>query len=238
MVSNAIVHEEFDRRAYRQISFHGRDLDVISKDSYVNEAYRTWFKNRVALAQTSSKVRFDIKDLLCSDVLMNCRKVDEEYCLYQLPPDYYSMVRQRIVATKSGCSKERNLIVHTLQSDDWEETVKDPHWKPSFEWEETIGIEQKNGFKLALGDFCVKKVVIDYYRLPKPMYSPSLSNCGYSFGGESIASDSKFELDMMQLDEILDLAIVSMQRDGGDLGDFKSMIDKNSVTNQFPNKGI
>jgi hypothetical protein len=239
MVSNAQVHEEFHNRFYRQTSKHGRDISIENIDRYVNEAYRQWFKNRVALAQTNAKVRYDLQKLQVTRQNINCAD-NGDVCIWEFPPDYYQVIRQKVFAKIKDCDCEdgRDLIVHTVQSDDWEETVKDPFWKPSYDWEETIGRETEKGYAIAVNGFCIEKVDVDYYRRPKSIHSPSLKDCAYEYGGVVITEDSEFELDDMQLDEVIDLAILNASRDSGDSGDFSSQIAKVNNNNNFPNKNL
>jgi len=226
LVRNEIIHNEFDIRFNRIKSAHDIHLNVEDKDSYVNSAQRFWIKSRVAVAKTNSKVRYDIRKLNVIDKKLEITNVRENWILVALPEDY-DILKIVPVAGRIGCS-DRELTVGMVQSNDWVETFKDPYWCPSFLWERTIADE--NGVGLKIGkkpDFEILSVYLDYYRLPIDIFSPELQESEYNSPMKVLGrSNIHFELDRMQMEEIVDIAVYFACRDTGDDADTQSQWQK------------
>lgn len=71
MVTNLQIHSELKRRFARVTSNYGKKLSTEEWDAYFNEAYRAWYKDRVSVAKTNNKVRYDLRKLFVVD-----RKID------------------------------------------------------------------------------------------------------------------------------------------------------------------
>lgn len=227
MVANSLIHEEFKKRFNRVTSNGNESVNTEEIDSYVNEAYRYWVKIRVPISKTNNKVRYDLRKLEVIDKQIDIIDTKATWVVARLPEDYYDIQRIVPVAKKKACKEHRELMVSMIQGNDWSETMRDPFWKPSFLWARTVADENSVGLRIGKGDFDVIKVTLDYYRKPAPIYSPELSDCEYKGPLKLLGNKNQgFELDELQMDEVVDLAVGFACRDTGNLADGQSMMEK------------
>lgn len=235
MVEVRVIHSELKRRFNRVSSNAHEDISVEHWDMFFNEGYRTWVKNRVAIAKTNSKVRYDIRKLNVKNHEVDILKRDN-HVIAILPSDYYDLQMVVPIAIKEGC-RERPLITHMVQGNDMAETSKDPFWSPSFLWARTLADEGSEGLHILTGDFSIKKVFIDYYKQPRGIISRSLKvGCDYDAAFAVLGSgDVNFELDEMQMDEICDAAVAAASSDTGNYQGAQAIMSKVVNSQVFPN---
>lgn len=228
MVSNLQIHNDFERRYNRVTSNKGKKVGTEDIDAYFNEAQREWVKDRVSIAKTNSKVRYDLRKLEIIDKRLNIiDKTKESWIIAQLPEDYYDIQSYDIRAKVAGCDIPYKLDdVSVIQGNDWSSTMSDPNWAPSFLWRRTLVDENSQGLRVGKSNFIIDSVSIDYYRKPKPIYSVELSDC-YKESKATLGFTNKvFELDDMQADEIIDIAVYFVSRDTGNFKEAMSQYEK------------
>lgn len=227
MVQNELLHAEFRRRFNRIDSKHGKKVNTEEIDTYFNEGYRNWIKIRMPVAKTNNKVRYDLRKLEVIDASLTLSKSKETYVIGLLPDNYYTILRIVPTAAKVGCGENRNLSVSIVQGNDWDSTYKDPYWGPSYLWGRTIADENNQGLRIGLNDsFSIIKCVIDYYKLPTPIYSVELSDCYDTVRAILGTKNVPFELDEMQMDEVLDIAVSFAARDSEDYAKADALYNK------------
>lgn len=234
MPNGKFIHDEYRRRLNRANSEYSSNVSVKQVDSYLNEALEIWFENRVDLSELNSNVRNDLRQFEIKNRSIELVKKDSIYNVYAYPDNFYKLLRQWAVVSKKGCP-DKNVIVFIWESDDISEGLRDPNWKPSYEYEETIADEGEHGLYIwHNGEFTIKKVFVDYYRKPNRIAVPSLitPNNYYELGDVKISEDSDLEVDSTYAyRKIIDIAIACTLRDFGDVNDYNSMIQKILFTN-------
>lgn len=239
MPSGKFVHDEYRRRLNRANSDYSSDISVRQVDSYLNEALEIWFENRVDLSELNSTVRNDLRQFEIKNKEINRVDVNTIFNVYEYPDNFYKLLRQWAVVSKKGCP-EKNIVVLIWESDDISEGLRDPNWKPSYEYEETIADEGEKGLYIwHNGEFTIKKVYVDYYRKPNRIAVPSLikPDGKYTLGDVSVTEDSDLEVNSTYAyRKIIDIAVACTLRDIGDTNDFNSIVQKilfaNSVEKQ------
>lgn len=228
MVANLVIHQELKKRFNRITSNGNESVNTEEWDSYFNEAYRFWIKIRVPVSKTNNKVRYDLRKLEIINDSVDILSKSDSWVIAKLPENYYDIQRVVPLAGKNGCQSHRELMTSMIQTNDWSETMRDPFWKPSFLWARTVADENAQGLRIGKGkDFDIIKVSLDYYRKPKGIYSPEISDCEYTGPLKSLGNKNQpFELDEMQMDEIADIAVYFASRDTGNMGDAQSSFEK------------
>lgn len=227
MVANNVIQEDLRRKFNRVDSNHGDSISNEKWDNYFNEAYRAWFKDRVSIAKTNNKVRYDLRKLMVIDQKLEIGKKDTGYVVFNLPDNYYDIHRIVPLASKKGCKDHRELVTSIIQTNDWSMAIRDPYWKPSFLWARTLADENGMGMRVALGDFDIINVKIDYYRKPSIILSVEESDCEYLGALGALGKTNRpFELDEMQCDEITDIAVFFACRDVGAFQEAQTQYEK------------
>lgn len=231
MINGKILHDKFRLIVNRKNSGYNENIEPYELDCYLNRALHTWLENRVALAETNAQVENDLRELEIKHHQLSLKNHGEEYDVFELPKDMFSMLRQwALVYTKECCKEEpvRRIDVRLNQSDDLEEVLKSPNWGPSYDWEETVADKGSEGLYVWHNQcFCIKELYIDYIRKPKDIKTPSAMSCGEyeDAEGNVIKADVCLELtSTYQSDYLVELAAAYYFRDMGDASALQSML--------------
>ena len=204
-------------------------LNVRIIDEVLTEAYHMYYNKLVEYVEVDSKFRnllrqMEDKNYSCEISLHDSKR----FYLAKFPKDYYSRLRAVCLAEKSGCG-EKELIVRFIKSDNLSEALKDPYWKPSFEFEETLGDEFRDGMAVYFDDFTIKNMYLDYLIKPDNLCAPSLMKEGFYINGsnERVEIDKDLPLtSTVQANHIADIAALIIARDKGDTLDYQTQLNK------------
>lgn len=234
-ISSTKLHQEFRRRVNRADSSENSSFDVITIDSYLNEAQDIYYTNRLPLAETTPQVRESLRKAEVKDYCTTCKlsKSNNKVCIAELPKDYYRRLRQTAKVScndNRGCD-DKEITLRIAQSDDISEILKDPFRKPSFEFEEAWADEAEEGLYVYHNNaFTVNRVCISYYkRLPKIATPSLIVPDGYYIDGDGvkITKDQGFILDTTEdWRLIVDIASLLAFRDIDDANNYKLELDK------------
>ena len=229
MIAATELHYEFRKKFNRGDKEFNVNIFVPDVDSYLNEAQELWFKNRVVAAQTNSEVRNDLRQFEVKAKKIKAKRVDAETYEVEYPEAFYKLLRAEALATKKPCGDKR-LKVHIFQADDLNESLRDPNWEPSYEFEETLGDEYSNGLTLyAKDDFTIKEGILTFYRKPAKIAAPSLVE-GESYvnsAGKKVDRDQGFEVtSTYAYRNVVDMAVLMALRDYNLIQDYQTQLDK------------
>ena len=220
---------EFDRRFDRFASEYKKNLRLEDKISVLNEAQEKIFENRVSIAEVNSEGRNDLRNFEIKDFSLKLKRASKDYTIFEIPSDYYKMLRIKCVADKPGCGR-KEIPVTIFQTDDLEQALNDDFWTPSYEWETVLGDEGSEGmFLWHKGNFSIPECIIDYYRKVKDLQCASLSKTGKyrDFNDVLIDYDQGSEMDTTYLwQSVVDLAVLIARADIGDDRDAKMQTEK------------
>lgn len=224
------LQDEVRRKLNRKNSEYGRKISVSEMDLILTEAYHIYVENRVALFEVNSNVRQELRQLEVKNQPLTTipDKTNNLNYLAEFPDKYYRVTRLHVQAKKEGCG-EKELKGIIVQTDDLNEALRDPFYKPSFEFEEILYDEGGEYLHLYTdGTFRVKKVFIDYLKKPGDIRTPSLVKGKYiDSDGNEIKADQDLELDStFQMRKIVDIAAAIALRDLGDINDYQAQVNK------------
>lgn len=228
MISPVTLHVDLRRRLNRFDSSWGQKLNVAKIDSILNEAVEIFVDNRLSLVETNNKVREDLRQLERKYEDLKIIKTTAKYVIAEYPEDCLKILRSSALVHKDPCG-DRDITVRRFQSQQLNDSLNSPFWKPSYEYEETIGDEESRGFLVYHnGEFTIKNVFVDYIRKPKEIRTPSMTEKKrYSIGGKVYEEDQGLELtSTQQARKILDIAALIAARDMQDYQDFEAQLAK------------
>lgn len=235
MIKATELHGSFRRVINRINSAYLKSISVVDVDGFLTDAYYTIYENLVIKAEVNSLAEDRIRQKLVRGHPLTPVKNDSNSTKVTYPDDTYRVLRRYAKACREGCDS-RTLTVHISQSSDLNESLKDTFWSPSWEWEETLGIQDSNGLIVFDNcDFETKEVVIDYFTKPRPIKCPSLvrddcyrvTNGQYiDVNGNTVSADSDFELDTTDLWlKVANLAAAKALMNSGAIGDYRTMME-------------
>lgn len=232
-VSTRKLVYDFKRKRGLNDSGSGVQLKLTEIIAYLNESYKTWYDRRVQVAQVDEKARNDLRIFKEDQVSLGLSKIDDNITLAKYPKDLYKRLNQIALVSKDCCPGfVKQIIPRLIESDDLYEARRNPLRRADFFFEQLLAIESQKGILIYHdGEFKVDKVIIDYYRSPKELHSPSLEVCDgpyyYDYNGVIITKDQDCEVgsDTFSDIEIVNLAVAISERDVKDLSQFESQMN-------------
>lgn len=236
MVKASKLHETFRRDINRVNSEYLKSLSVIDVDGFLTEAWFTLYENLVVKSELNSLADDRIRQKIKRDIVLTTEPYSIQAVKAVYPKDHYRTVRRYAKGCVDGCAS-KFLIVHPVQTHHLNESLKSTNWQPSFEWEETISVQDADGIIVYKDHFDVPEIIIDYYTKPLPIRCPQLVNdinCGYATfrgkyidnEGNIVDTDSDFELDSTDLwIKVAHLAAAKALMNIGDTQDYSKMLD-------------
>lgn len=196
--------------------FNGKDkpdLPVVDIMSTLNEAVGVYFESLVEMAEVDSYYRDALRCLEVKNhnLKENKKSKTASESVFTIPDDSYRVIRAQVYAKTKNCPQKKMRAIK-VQSDDLEALRCDEFWKSSYEWEQILYDESKEGFHFFHeGQMDVAKVDIDYYLRPSEIHAPSMAKDGeyIDWCGEKRTIDCDLELDkVFDNRKIVDIAIV------------------------------
>lgn len=227
MIKATKLQEEYRRHLNRRNSSYAKAISVADGDAYLNAAIDLIYENLVIKFETTDLIRNHLR-ILQEEESIIVEKIDENRSRISLPEDYYKLLRARAHVCKGKC--EKYIDIQVVQTSDINKTLKDPFWKPSFEWERLFGKEMGDYFILYHNcDFNPKEVEFEYLRKIKHIATPSLTPNGSYINSEGVIinQNQNFEIDSTSLWlRVAKLAAVMTLNDMGDVQDFQSQMQE------------
>ena len=235
MVAATKLQFEFRRRMNRLDSKFKKDFQADEIDAYLNEAKDILYSKRLDMLEVNPQVKEELRQLEVKEECINCisHKSNKDACVVKVPDDYFRKSRYRALIYKDTDCGEKEAFLRITTSDKLTEALKDPHRKPSYEYEELLMDEFDGGFLIYHNRECtVKKVCLDYFKKLPDIATASLS-VGKKYvnsSGEEVISDQGLLIDNpVFVNMMLDISALCAQRDLGAVQDFQ--LNLNKITN-------
>jgi hypothetical protein len=222
MIPIEALHNGFLQEANYTNSKYLQELSAAQIDFYLNRAKNNLIEYWANLAENNDFVRQQLRQVTIRDkVLEGTVKGDKYIATY--PEDILKPLKVYAMASKKSCS-DRRLVVRRLPSHKIERALKNPNLNRFWDFEETIGQEQSDGFSVYTGGLTIKHLVMDYIRKIPDVCGVHLENyekyIKFSGGTPQVAN---FEIDSTYLaDKVVALAVLYAKRDSQDVPNFQS----------------
>lgn len=228
MIKSTKLHSEYRRHLNRVNSAYSKSVSTADADGYLNEAIDTIFENFAIKYETNSLLRNHLRQLEVKNFCASCDKIDDNSCKITYPEDFYMLTRQWGKGRREGCD-ERIINIYVIQTSDISNSLKDPFWKPSWEWAEAFADEAGNSLIVYHNnEFKLDSVCIDYLRRPGHIAAPSLASKGYYIdaSGGRVSADQGFEIDSTFFwRKVTRLAAINTLLDMGDINDYQAQLN-------------
>lgn len=235
MISATTLQFETRRRINRFNTDYEKKLTVPVLDSIINEALELAFQQSALLFEVRDDIALNLDPLVKRDVSLSLT-TDNKKVKASFKEDHYKILRLVAKATSDKCKEPKDLIVRLFQTQKVSEGLKSPYWKPSFEWEETIGVINNHEHLDVYhnNEFTINDVYIDYIMKHPKIATPSLTEkkSYINSAGETVFADQGLILDnALQMRQICDIAALIAARDLGDQLDFQTEVSKIQFSN-------
>ena len=228
MIASTILQYEVRRRWNRFMSDYAKKFTVADADSILTEATQFCIKNSLVLYEVREDLALDLEPLVVRDHVMTAKLLTGKVQVDL--PEHLKILRILAKANSTKCNDERSLIVRKIQHQKLSESLRSPFLKPSFEWEETIGIlNTHKNLDVYVDGFGISEVMIDYIKKHPDITTASLAEDGQyeAADGKIINTDSGLYLDSTdQMRTICDVAALIGMRDLGDTTDYQTQLNK------------
>lgn len=235
MIKGTVLHEIFRRKVNRVNSNRLQAVSCIDVDAYLTEAANVIYKNLSEKFETNDYVAKILQPVIEREIHLSTRQLTDFTIEVTFPDNVYKLISKTAVGAKTIEEKEyrRDLVVNPVLSHQKSEVLKDPYWKPSFEWESVLFSYSNKGIIIYKDcDFEIPEIRIDYLRELKKITTPSLVRSKY-YGksgsyidseGNLVSSDVGLELDKMH-QEVAHLAAIKFLADSGDQVDYQTQMN-------------
>ncbi len=198
---------EIDLKLNKLASNTHQDIPVENKIIAINEAQiklikqKLTYNNNYKLGFDSFKKRYeDLESLVVTYEPANLVKLTADFS--KLKSKYMFYVDSYLLADKGNC-KNRKINVRLVKHADVQTLLNNSHYKPSFEYQETLATISDNKLEVYTDNsFEPKKAYISYLRYPK-----KIDKAGYIDFDGSNSKNSDCELPDYLKDELVDLAV-------------------------------
>jgi hypothetical protein len=224
MIPVEYFHNGFLQQSNYTDSQYLAEMSVAERDYYFNRAKNTLIEYWVNLAENNEFIRQQLRQITIRDEELVGKKKGDKY-IATYPKDILKPLKTYAIAAKKTCG-DRRLVIRRLQSDKIERALKNPNSNRFWDFEETIGVEQSDGFAVYTGGLTIKKIVMDYIRKVPDLSAPYLEKyetyVKFS-GGNPVTTN--FEIDSTYLaDKIISLAVLFAQRDRGQVQEYNTQL--------------
>ena len=220
---------EFDRKFDRFNGQKKTNLRLEDKLNILNEAQMILFEKRVALAEINDEYRNSLRPFEEKENSLKIIGRKSKYIISAYPKGFYKLLRQRGIATKDCDTPKKELQILMFQSDKINAALKNPFWKPSYEWEHIIGDEGSEGFySWHNNEFKIEEVIVDYYRRPDELHCASMAPNGQYEDWNGVLRKKDVNCEFSQNFDhrnLVDIGVLLARADQGDLRDLKTSID-------------
>jgi hypothetical protein len=224
MIPVEYFHNGFLQQSNYTDSQYLAEMSVAERDYYFNRAKNTLIEYWVNLAENNEFIRQQLRQITIRDEELVGKKKGDKY-IATYPKDILKPLKTYAIAAKKTCG-DRRLVIRRLQSDKIERALKNPNSNRFWDFEETIGVEQSDGFAVYTGGLTIKKIVMDYIRKVPDLSAPYLEKYEtyVKFSGGSPVT-TNFEIDSTYLaDKIISLAVLFAQRDRGQVQEYQTQL--------------
>ena len=97
---------DFDEKFDRFSNESNRRLRIEDKDSIINQALEIYFENKVAKAETDSKVRQELRPLEEKEIKLVKLEDGDTFSIFKIPKNSYKILRSRAIVEKEGCGQK------------------------------------------------------------------------------------------------------------------------------------
>lgn len=227
------LHYEINRQLNRVHGDWKAHISVVDIDGYINQAKEIILENYNAIVERNKTISNRLRSLEIRNQKLEKISDNDRSTVFKFPDNFYSSLNKRAKGTikylpnssenelsfqASECPID-DIFVHDVQTHKIEESLRDPKWRPDFNWRETFSNEDSQGIHVYHGNkLSIKELYIDYIR-----WIPDVANVSDAYGtyisadGETPSGDKHLMIDDPLLwRKFTDVAVFLIKRDFDD----------------------
>lgn len=161
------------------------------------------FKNRFTEYIYEKKNEDDfryIQTLLMLDVPIKLKKSANDYCLFELPKDYFDFSNVSGIGSKGEC-RNKKITLYEIKDTSSNLIDLNEYTSPNFNYREANFILGSDNIRVFVDSFIVDKILLNYYRYPKSIILENPEN------PESNFIDIELDFDDKVNDRIISAAV-------------------------------
>jgi hypothetical protein len=185
-----------------------------SKFVLIFNEFQRKYADGVKENENNSKNIFSIKELLVLDAELEKVNSFNNKDVFKLPDDFSEYDTSYSYATKGLCKSI--LYNNSINPSNLTVFLQDNNNKPSFEYQETIVVQDSDNLSVYTDGFTIDKVYLNYYKEPR-----EIDIEGYIRIDGTDSTNIDPELSDSDLDKILDLCAVEITRNYEDVNTFQ-----------------
>ena len=171
-----------------------------------NQQAPIWLKNRLEEGHKTDRLD-DLAELLELDKSLEKVEEFDKSVDFKLPDDFFDYSSSYSLATTDECSEETVLYHWNYKNKNKNTLLINENTKPSFDYQETFITQNKNLIKVYTDNFTIKKVFLDYYRVP-----PEIDILGYINTDGSNSINKNPILDKYLVNQIINYCVLETVR--------------------------
>lgn len=215
MIKVSVLHYNIRRQIKRFNSDYNSHISVVDLDAYINQSKVILLENLASIVTKNRTYGNNLKSIIISDFELKPDKSNDYYTNFKLPNNHYSTLSVSAIGFKNNCKDK--IFLTPIKSHKIEESLRDPKWKPSFNWRESFYNENLNYISAYHNnDFSYESLNLMYIKdIPDVANVSGAPNKVYvKSDGSTITEDKHLEIDNDSVRrKIEDLAVMLIRRD-------------------------
>lgn len=170
-----------------------------------NEQKRKWLDKYIKDLESSDGIE-DVEEILVLDQKLEFITDSSFKTDFKQPEDFMKRVSGFVEASKDDC-KNIALVGWFVKPKDLNVLLQNQHHKPSFEYQETLGIINNGKVSFYKDNFTINNAYLTYYREPK-----DLDIQGYKKLDGSLSINQETGLSKINMEKIIDAVALEVVR--------------------------
>lgn len=216
MIHVGLLHDEVKRSLNVQNNEIKQTISAIDIDGYLNKAIALILENYSTILQRNRVVGDALRKLEVTNKKLESTSSNNIFNSYKLPKDHYSTISRYAIATADNC-QEDHIFLHTVKSDQIQQSLVNADLTPDFNWRESFCHESSDNINVYHDSrIDIKEVYIDYIKdIPKVHYVSGVVNGSYILSdGTTITEDKNLLIDNYTLAyKFCEVAVYLIKRD-------------------------
>lgn len=216
---------DFIQQAHHTGSEANQELSLAQRDYYINKAKNYLYELYAGHVENNDLLRQYLRPLIVRGEKLNGKVSGDKYEV-TYPGSFYKLLKIS-TALKKGKCPSRDIIIRRPSSDKIDRARKNPNISRVWDFEETIGIENKEGFEFYHAGLGVEKVELDYLKKLPDVASPEYENSEtyITSDGTPVTVNADLQIDDPAFaQKIVAAAVLFAARDYGNIPDFESRL--------------
>lgn len=171
-----------------------------------NQQAPIWLKNRLLQDIKSDRIS-DLAELLELDKELVKENVFDKSVDFKLPDDFFDYSSSYSIATNDECDQDTVIYHWGLKNKNKNNIFINENTKPSFDYQETYFMQNKDLIKIYTDNFNIKTAFLDYYKYP-----PEIDIEGYTNTDSTHSTNKDPILSKYLVNEIINYCVLETIR--------------------------